>query len=194
MEPFDGPIRLEGVLSRGSFIGPGTVAARGRGDVVGERKVDFAFVLFHRAHHERLSRALVVAIGDRALGLEAADEAMTRAYERWPSVATMENPAGWCYRVGLNWATSVRRRRQREHLGPDIPEVSERHRPGLDPDVERALGQLPQAQRAVVVARHLLGFSTEATADALGIATGTVKSRLSRALVALRTELEADDG
>jgi DNA-directed RNA polymerase specialized sigma24 family protein len=40
----------------------------------------------------------------------------------------------------------------------------------------------------------LLGFSTEATADALGIATGTVKSRLSRALVALRTELEADDG
>lgn len=56
--------------------------------------------------------------------------------------------------------------------------------------LERALGTLPADQREAVVLRHRLGLSHEEMSQALGVPEGTVKSRLSRALAALRVALE----
>ncbi|MCO6452737.1 MAG: sigma-70 family RNA polymerase sigma factor [Caldilineales bacterium] len=53
-----------------------------------------------------------------------------------------------------------------------------------------AIGQLPDDQRAVVVLTDVQGFSYEETAEAMGIALGTVKSRLSRARTRLRDLLQ----
>ena len=50
---------------------------------------------------------------------------------------------------------------------------------------------LKNDHREVVVCRYLLDLSEAETAAALGVRRGTVKSRLSRALVQLRGELEA---
>ena len=44
--------------------------------------------------------------------------------------------------------------------------------------------------RSVVVLRYLMQWSTAEVAEALGVPSGTVKSRLSRALDQLRTALE----
>ncbi|WP_254126812.1 sigma factor-like helix-turn-helix DNA-binding protein [Aquihabitans sp. G128] len=55
-----------------------------------------------------------------------------------------------------------------------------------------ALGRLPVAQRAVVVLRYWADLSEAATAEALGISPGTVKSRGSRALAALAVDLSPD--
>jgi RNA polymerase sigma-70 factor (ECF subfamily) len=54
-----------------------------------------------------------------------------------------------------------------------------------------ALRRLPERDRAVVGCRYLLELSEQETASVLGVPTGTVKSRLSRALRRLRAELEA---
>ena len=35
---------------------------------------------------------------------------MVRAYARWDKIGAYDNPGGWVYRVGLNWARSARRR------------------------------------------------------------------------------------
>lgn len=91
------------------------------------------------------------------------------------------------YRVGINWGRSRLRRRRRERHETESgaqPPVSE-------PDVEmrQVLEGLPLEQRSVVVFRYYLGFSTEETAEALGIKQGTVKSRLSRALERLGDSL-----
>lgn len=51
------------------------------------------------------------------------------------------------------------------------------------------MSALPYDQRAVVVLRLVEDWSEREVAVALEIATGTVKSRLSRALVKLRQEL-----
>ena len=146
---------------------------------------------FYRDHRDRIAAALALTCRNAALGAEAADEAMARAYARWDHVATMANPSGWVYRVGLNWTRSLLRRRTREDLG-EVAELA-----SVDPDVsvdlDRALAGLDVAHRSVVVCRHLLGMSTAETAHALDIAEGTVKSRLSRALDALRTALETTD-
>lgn len=56
--------------------------------------------------------------------------------------------------------------------------------------LERALGALPADQREAVVLRHRLGLSHQEMSEALGVPEGTVKSRLARALAALRMALE----
>jgi RNA polymerase sigma-70 factor (ECF subfamily) len=52
-----------------------------------------------------------------------------------------------------------------------------------------ALGRLNERDRLVVAYRYLFEMSEAETADALGVPLGTVKSRLSRALARLRSEL-----
>ena len=59
-----------------------------------------------------------------------------------------------------------------------------------------ALGGLREEARWAIACRYFLGLSEEETAAILGCARGTVKSRLSRALESLRTEIakEGDAG
>src|SRR5690349_14387934 len=73
-----------------------------------------SFEVFYLAHLDRIYRALAVTLKDVDLAREAADEAMVRAYSHWPRIRRHDNPAGWVYRVGLNWATSWWRKVHRE--------------------------------------------------------------------------------
>ncbi len=143
---------------------------------------------FYRAAYADVASALVLTLGNADLGREATDEAMVRAWERWDRIATYDNPGGWAYRVGLNWALSWRRKAARQW-----PFRSERTTPPVelaDPSITAALQDLPVPQRSVVVCRLLLDWSTEQTAEALRIRPGTVKSRLHRALTTLERRLE----
>ncbi|MDE0805799.1 MAG: hypothetical protein OSA99_21045 [Acidimicrobiales bacterium] len=150
------------------------------------------FIDFHRASRDQIAAALAFTTGSAALGAEAADEAVARAFARWSAVAAMDNPSGWVYRTGLNWARSWRRRHRREKLGAD------NHQIGVtvdraDVDLARAMTDLDDKHRAVVVLRYYLGHSTADTAQILAVSEGTVKSRLSRALDKLHNALETDD-
>jgi RNA polymerase sigma-70 factor (ECF subfamily) len=140
---------------------------------------------FYRTHRTSVARALALTLRDVDLATEATDEAMARAYQRWAQVRSIDNPAGWVYRVGLNWSRSVIRRITRPaptwvggSASSPAPVVQ-------DPAIDRALAELSVDHRAVVVCRVLLGFSEAHTAEVLGIRPGTVKSRLSRALTRL---------
>ena len=148
------------------------------------------FEVFYRAQVDRVYRALTVTLGDPQLAREATDEAMARTYANWSRVRGLDNPGGWVYRVGLNWATSWWRKRRRERALPAAG--SDPHVAPPDPAgtaAAEALARLALPQRAVVVCRVLLDMSTAETAALLGVAEGTVKSRLARALAALRTAL-----
>lgn len=146
---------------------------------------------FYRSHATALRRALCLALGDVDLGIEAADEAMTRTYEHWSTLDPAGNTAGWAYRVGLNWARSRQRRRRWRDDGPVPDRAVLVPMPG-DPVLAAALADLSTEHRAVVVCRYYFDWSVEETADALDIPAGTVKSRLSRALDVLQRNLEAD--
>ena len=146
------------------------------------------FTAFYRAHYPEVARALAVTLGDRDLGGEAADEAMARCYSRWSAVRGYDNPAGWVYRVGLNWARSRLRRAARAR--PVVESVTVADPPEVaDPAVDAALRALPLELRAVVVCRLLFDWSTEVTAEVLDLRPGTVKSRLHRALAKLERKL-----
>lgn len=151
-----------------------------------------SFEAFYRRDRDQVAKALALTIGDGALAVEATDEAMARALARWDRIGTYDNPGGWVFRVGLNWARSWLRRRRFEHELPASHHV-EVHDPDVRADLDRALASLDVKHRSVVVLRHVLGYSGLETAKTLGISEGTVKSRLSRALVRLRNELEDHD-
>lgn len=153
------------------------------------------FEAVYEASRDQIARALALSIGDPDLAAEATDEAMARAYERWPMVSRLDRPEGWIYRVAMNWSLSLLRRRRSQHRlyepGAEAPELPH-------PELRAALAELDTKHRTVVVCRHLLGWSVADTAAALNIREGTVKSRLHRAhrllearLGHLRTEEES---
>ena len=148
---------------------------------------DVAFADFYRLERDRVARALALALCDVHLGAEAADEAMVRAYQRWDRLSAYEDPSAWAYRVGLNWATSVLRRRRGAPVSvPDQPlEVAA----VSEPAVAAALAELSVPQRSVLVCRYYLDMSEAETAAALNIRAGTVKSRLHRGLHQLERRL-----
>ena len=136
-------------------------------------------------------KALLVALGDAHLAEDATAEAMARAFQHWKKISGYDSPAGWAYRVGLNWATSILRRRKYESASaiPDVP-VS-----GSDPydgSLVTALRRLKPIHREVLVMRYFLDLDQRTIAQSTGVPTGTVKSRIGRALEALRKELPND--
>lgn len=149
------------------------------------RVTDFA--AFYSEAYQGIARGLAITLQDADLAVEATDEGMARAYLHWHSVRSYDNPAGWVYRVGLNWARSLRRRLARRLPFRPVTEVAPPQIP--DPAVQRALDELDELSRAVVVCRLLLDWSVADTAAALGLRPGTVKSRQHRALRLLETKL-----
>lgn len=144
---------------------------------------------FYASSASRVRRTLSVILGDAELAGEATDEAMTKAFERWGRLSRSENPAGWVYRVGLNWAKRQTRRRSYDVSRAGWPVATE-DLPTPDPHLWQAVDRLSTDHRTVVVLRYAEDWSVNQIADALNIATGTVKSRLHRALNELREELE----
>ena len=148
------------------------------------------FEHFYERTRPSLGRALALALGDVDLAADAVDEAYTRAYERWSTVGTIDRPEAWVYRVAMNWSLSVLRRRRRGHHRFFDPSAQHADAPtATDPTIDEALAALDEKQRAVIVCRHLLGWSVAETATALGLREGTVKSRLHRAHFILQSHL-----
>ena len=155
-----------------------------------------SFDHFYERHRNEIAASLAFTLGGTSLAEEAVDEAMARAYQRWNEVAGYSNPAGWVYRVGLNWGRSWRRsmarRRKRERFvmqGEHLASVSS---VGAGVELMEALNQLSVDHRAVIVLRYFNDWSVAETAEALEIGEGTVKSRSSRALEQLRSALGND--
>jgi RNA polymerase sigma-70 factor, ECF subfamily len=116
-----------------------------------------------------------------------------QAFRRESSVST------YLVRIAINLSLNELKRRKRRpspfsQTNPgiilDIPD--EKAEKLLSEDkrvVERALQELKPEFRAVIVLRLLDGYSTEETAQILGVPVGTVLSRLARAQEKLRESL-----
>jgi len=130
----------------------------------------------------------------RAQSEDIAQDALTKAVERWRRVSRMENPSGWIVRVALNAAASWGRRRQleartQERLGRDASGTVDQDPAQHTADrlaVVAALAQLPKRQREVVLLRFFLDLDVTGTAGVLGCAEGTVRAHTSRAIEHLR--------
>jgi RNA polymerase sigma-70 factor, ECF subfamily len=105
----------------------------------------------------------------------------------------------WLHRIAVNRAIDHARARaaRREVAAEVVGEAGGADgeaRPAVSDEVLAALAALAPEHRAVIVMRHLLGFTPGEIATALGLPRGTVNSRLRRGLDALREPLSDEDG
>jgi RNA polymerase sigma-70 factor (ECF subfamily) len=155
-----------------------------------------AFAEFYRSNYRGVVAQLYAYTGDLTEAQESAQEAFIRAWTRWQKVAEYDEPRAWVCRVAYRVAVSRWRRARtaaaswRRHGPPNPgPEPD-----GVSADLVAALRQLPEAQRRALVLHYLGGFSVAEIASLDGVASGTVRSRLSRGRDALAEVMGSTDG
>lgn len=135
--------------------------------------------------------------GDRVAGEDIAQEAFSRAHQRWDEVGLLDRPGAWVRRVAINLALDRRRRIGAEarallRIGTrsDTPFDSEfRHG---DSGVWEAVDQLPPRQRAVVALHYHDDLSVAEIADLLDCSISAATSNLHKARTRLATLLGDD--
>jgi RNA polymerase sigma-70 factor (ECF subfamily) len=148
----------------------------------------------YAATYPRLVAELALLTGSRADAEEVVQDAFVRLVPRWSRVSAYDDPAAWLRRVAHRLAVS-RWRRTRVAAAAAVrlrPRDDVAPADGVDLDLLRALATLPLAQRQAVLLHHLADQPVERIAADLGVAVGTVKSRLARGRAALAARLGDD--
>jgi RNA polymerase sigma-70 factor (sigma-E family) len=151
---------------------------------VGQEQLEFT--RFYETSRDRCLRAVFASVGDRQLAEDLVADAFARAWMSWPKVSRHPLPHAWVVRTALNLRVSWWRRRRREVAWQDHDVPATEAPSGVDAALVAAVRRLPVRQREVVALRVFLDLDTDATASVLGIAPGTVRAHLSRAIAALR--------
>jgi len=160
------------------------------------------------AEHQRMVVQLATnLLGEREEALDLSQEVFLRVFRTIQHFRGQSSLRTWIYRIAVNQARNRHRfwgRRHRadqvsidEHVathgeflsGQNLTPERMLAQKELASRLHRALEALPFEQRTAIVLREIDGLSYEEIAFSLGVAIGTVKSRLMRARQALRLEL-----
>ena len=156
---------------------------------------DTEFGEYVAARWTRLVRAAVLLGCTPHEAEDVTQTALTRCLVKWSKVRRADDRDAYVYRILVNTFTDSRRRRWTSEKPTDeVPEPTVAGSRAATDDVhdrdaiDRALANLPEDQRTVVVLRYYLNQSEAQMADTLRVAPGTVKSRLARALKAMAVD------
>lgn len=152
--------------------------------------------------------------GDREDAEEVAQETLLKVFQSFDQLREPERVRTWVFRIAKNACLMKRRksvfapvrelsldeflpvtRQDGEHRHIEIADWSQLPedqvlRSELQSELERAITDLPEPYRAVVLLRDIEELSTEETAHVLEVSTDTVKTRLHRGRLALRQRLD----
>ncbi|MBE7188209.1 MAG: sigma-70 family RNA polymerase sigma factor [Jatrophihabitans endophyticus] len=150
------------------------------------------------AEHGGLLRYATALAGDPDQAADMVQEVLTRAYQRWDTIAGTERPAAYLMTMVTNEFLSWRRRWHTRFVAVADDDALARATPATPgdhgeqladrDDLERRLARLPRRQQAALVLRFYEGLDHDEAAAVLGCAPGTVRSLCSRGLAALRLD------
>jgi RNA polymerase sigma-70 factor (ECF subfamily) len=153
-----------------------------------------------RRHDDRMRGLAYRLLADRHAMDDALQEAYLKAFKGLHRFKAGSDFGTWLYRVTYNACIDELRKRKRSPVTTEDPIDPESGRPGPEREVtasetvRTALAGLPVDQRVTVVLVDGEGFDHREAADILGVAPGTVASRLHRARAALRRILGEEVG
>ena len=158
-----------------------------------------AFGTLVGARLARLDTAARLIRRDPELARDAVQEATLRAWKNLRGLRDPDRFDAWLHRLTVNACLDIARKRRGRSFEVKLTPLHEASAP--DPTsriadalyVERMLTAVDPAQRAVVVLHYYLDLTLPETAAALGIPVGTAKSRLNRALGAMRVQVAVED-
>ncbi|MET0728278.1 MAG: sigma-70 family RNA polymerase sigma factor [Acidimicrobiales bacterium] len=151
-----------------------------------------AFDLLLRRHDDRMRGLAYRLVTDRHTMDDVLQEAYLKAFQALHRFRAGSDFGAWLYRITYNACIDELRRRKRSPVASDDPVDPVSERPGPDRIVSAseivrvALRRLPDDQRVTVVLVDGEGYDHREAAEILGVAPGTVASRLHRARSALR--------
>lgn len=146
---------------------------------------------------DRLFAIAIRVLSNREDAEDAVQSALVDAWRDLPKLREIERFDAWLYRLLIRscyehagsrrrFSAQVRELRLEPTTGDSSSSLADRDQ------IERAFSRLSVEQRAVVVLHHYRSMSLKETADVMGIAEGTARSRLHYALKTLRAAIEAD--
>ena len=181
-------------------VSPGTDAAGSRAAVADDARSDEAFAELYAEHYAEAVRLAYLLCGQQERAEDAVADAFVKVWRAWRR-GRIDNPRAYIRRAVVNTINSRFRRLALERrelarrsgdargVRGDDEQVSERD------ELFTALAQLPQRQRTAIVLRYWEDLSEADTAEIMGVATGTVKSSVSRGITNLRELVgDASDG
>lgn len=154
-----------------------------------------AFAALVERHERRMYNLALRMTGREEDARDATQDAFLTALRKLSSFRGEAAFTTWMHRVTVNACYDLLRKRQRQPL----LDIGDDDRPGREPppapdpadatslsiDVQRALLEVPPDFRAVMILHDVQDLPQDEVAAILGIAVGTVKSRLHRGRVAL---------
>ena len=162
-----------------------------------------SFEVLVTRYQDRLYTAMISVVGSTDEAEDVVQESFIQAYLKLDTFQQNSRFFTWLYRIAFNYALA-RRRRHRGHLSLEQSREIAGTEPiskGESPDkrmtrsedvqlVHRALAELTEDHRSILVLREMEDMAYEEIADVLRISIGTVRSRLNRARFALKQQLE----
>lgn len=167
-----------------------------------------AFEQLVTVYQDRIYGLTFHLTGNHADAQDLAQEAFVKAYYAIKGFRNEADFGTWLHRITVNvWINIKRRQRptvsldepvntqnggevQRELAATvDTPEEAAERRELRD-RIREALMELSAEHRAVLVLREMQGYTYDEIAEILDCSLGTVKSRISRARLALRDKLK----
>ena len=139
--------------------------------------------------------------GDPGLAQDMAQETFLRAWINFPSFRPQSCLRNWLYRIAVNAALDVLRRKPEETLEDEAAQMLPDQKPSpeaamIDKEemsqVQQSIQSLPEAARSVLILREYAGLSYQEIANVLDVPVGTVMSRLNYARNRLRELLKKE--
>lgn len=168
-----------------------------------------AFERLYALYADKLYRYILARVSDVSAAEDLTTEVFLRVLQRINRfrpdprhpVATF---SGWIYRIAANLVVDHFRRRARQETVP-LEDQPPQRLPSVDPEdviaavdrqerLSRALAQLTEDQRLVILCKFAEGMSNQETARVLGKTEGAVKSLQHRALATLQRILSSESG
>jgi RNA polymerase sigma-70 factor (ECF subfamily) len=155
--------------------------------------------VFARCQAELLG-TLFYLVGNLEDARDALQETFVKCWRHQDQLGEVQNMKAWVFRIALNTGRDVRQtawRRKRQPLPDDEtmiestddgPQVEAAHNEQME-RIRFALRDLRGEEQEVFLLRQNGDMTYEEIAEALGIPTGTVKTRMRRALTRLREAL-----
>lgn len=165
-----------------------------------------AFEPFVDLIHRKLFQFTFLTCGHREDAEEVAQETLLKVFTSFSQLRDAANVRSWIFRIARNVCTSKRRKSvfapveevsldQLQMLGKEIADWKKLPEQiaisgELNGALRKAIRNLPDIYQPVLLLRDVEGLSTKETAAALAIAEDAVKTRLHRARLAVRQELD----
>ena len=122
---------------------------------------------------------------------DVVQESAYRAIRDCRKVRNKDYLSTWIYRIVVNTALDMLRRKKKENITEELPEIPVEDQ-YQDLELRTVLNQLDDKSRTIILLRYFEDLKLEDIADIVGDNLNTVKARLYRSLKKLRLNLEAE--